>query len=57
MKEKIETRQTSQSILQLGYQFPCQYGDKDYFALIVFNGMLGEFAHSALFTKIREKKD
>lgn len=56
MKEKIETRQTSQSILQLGYQFPCQYGDKDYFALIVFNGMLGEFAHSALFTKIREKE-
>ena len=56
VKEKIETRQTSQSILQLGYQFPCQYGDKDYFALIVFNGMLGEFAHSALFTKIREKE-
>ena len=35
VKEKIEPRQSSQSILQLGYQFSCQYGDKDYFALIV----------------------
>ena len=50
VKEKIEPRQSSQSILQLGYQFSCQYGDKDYFALIVFNAMFGEFAHSALFT-------
>ena len=56
VKEKIEPRQSSQSILQLGYQFPCQYGDKDYFALIVFNAMFGEFAHSALFTTLREKE-
>ena len=56
VKEKIEPRQSSQSILQLGYQFPYQYGDKDYFALIVFNAMFGEFAHSALFTTLREKE-
>ena len=56
VKEKIEPRQSSQSILQLGYQFSCQYGDKDYFALIVFNAMFGEFAHSALFTTLREKE-
>ena len=56
VKEKIEPRQSSQSILQLGYQFPCQYGDKDYFALIVFNAMFGEFAHSVLFTTLREKE-
>ena len=56
VKEKIEPRQSSQSILQLGYQFTCQYGDKDYFALIVFNAMFGEFAHSVLFTEIREKE-
>ena len=40
----------------MGYQFTCQYGDKDYFALIVFNAMFGEFAHSVLFTEIREKE-
>ena len=56
VREKIEPRQSSQSILQLGYQFQCQYGDKDYFALIVFNAMFGEFAHSALFTTLREKE-
>lgn len=56
VKEKIEPRQSSQSILQLGYQFPYQYGDKDYFALIVFNAMFGESAHSALFTTLREKE-
>lgn len=56
VKEKIEPRQSSQSILQLGYQFTCQYGDKDYFALILFNAMFGEFAHSVLFTEIREKE-
>ena len=56
VKESIEPRQSSQSILQLGYQIPCQYGETDYFALIVFNGMFGEFAHSTLFTTIREKE-
>ena len=56
VKEKIELRQSSQSILQLGYQFPCQYGDKHYFALIVLNAMFGEFAHSVLFTTLREKE-
>lgn len=56
VKEKIEPRQSSQSILHLGYQFPCQYGDKHYFALIVLNAMFGEFAHSVLFTTLREKE-
>ena len=56
VKESIEPRQSSQSILQLGYQIPCQYGETGYFALIVFNAMFGEFAHSTLFTTIREKE-
>ena len=56
VKESIEPRQSSQSILQLGYQIPCQYGETDYFTLIVFNAMFGEFAHSTLFTTIREKE-
>lgn len=56
IKEKIEQYQSTQSILQLSYQVPCQYGEDDYFALIVFNAMFGEFAHSVLFTNIRERE-
>lgn len=54
IKEKIEQRHSQQSILQLAYLFNCEYGDDDYFALIVFNAMFGGFAHSLLFTKLRE---
>ncbi|HET7615752.1 MAG TPA: insulinase family protein, partial [Bacillales bacterium] len=31
------------------------YGDDDYFALVVFNGILGGFPHSKLFINVREK--
>ena len=57
VKEKIEPRQSSQSILQLGYQFSCQYGDKDYFALIVFNAMFGEFATLLYLQRFEKRKD
>lgn len=56
VQEKLEVREVNQSILQLGYSFPTRYGDKDYFTLLVFNGLFGGFAHSRLFTEIREKE-
>ena len=40
VQEKLESREVNQSVLQLGYSFPTRYGDKDYFALLVFNGLL-----------------
>lgn len=55
IEEKIERRSTSQSILNLAYHSPIYYGDEDYPALLVFNGLLGLFPHSLLFTEIREK--
>lgn len=56
VQEKLEVREVNQSVLQLGYSFPTRYGDKDYFTLLVFNGLFGGFAHSCLFTEIREKE-
>ena len=56
VQEKLEVREVIQSVLQLGYSFPTRYGDKDYFTLLVFNGLFGGFAHSRLFTEIREKE-
>ncbi|MGT2930406.1 EF-P 5-aminopentanol modification-associated protein YfmF [Streptococcus dentasini] len=53
--EKIERRLDNQSVLQLGYHLPVHYGDKDYPAAQILNGMLGAYAHSRLFTEVREK--
>lgn len=54
--DKTEQKDINQSILQLGYTTPASYQDKNYFALLVLNGMLGAFSHSRLFTEIREKE-
>ena len=43
-----------QSILELGYHYPSEYGDEKHLPMIVMNGLLGEFAHSKLFTNVRE---
>ncbi|MGT2925389.1 EF-P 5-aminopentanol modification-associated protein YfmF [Streptococcus caviae] len=56
VQERVEQRENQQSILQLGYHLPITYGDSNYHALLVFNGILGAFPHSKLFTEIREKQ-
>ena len=50
-----DEKEVAQSILQFAYQMPIVYGDKNYLALQVMNGLLGGFAHSKLFTNVREK--
>lgn len=55
VNELLEEKEAAQSILQLAYQLPQTYGDADYLALQVMNGLLGGFAHSKLFTNVREK--
>lgn len=54
-REKIERRDTHQTILNLAYHLPVTYGSDDYFALLLVNGLLGGYAHSKLFTNVREK--
>lgn len=53
-REKTEKKNITQSILQLAYSVPVSYHDKNYFSLILLNGMLGAFSHSRLFTTVRE---
>ncbi|HGD4161252.1 TPA: M16 family metallopeptidase [Streptococcus agalactiae] len=55
-RSQVEDKDVNQSIMQLAYHLPITYKDEDYFALIVFNGLFGAFAHSLLFTEIREKQ-
>ncbi|MGD6847639.1 EF-P 5-aminopentanol modification-associated protein YfmF [Rossellomorea aquimaris] len=52
VKEKQDVKQGK---LNIGYRTHTQYGDDDYFALQVFNGIFGGFSHSKLFINVREK--
>ncbi|WP_100330970.1 EF-P 5-aminopentanol modification-associated protein YfmF [Bacillus xiapuensis] len=56
-KPKIvkEVQPINQGKLNIGYQTNVVYGDPDYFALQVFNGIFGGFSHSKLFANVREK--
>jgi predicted Zn-dependent peptidase len=52
IKEKQEVKQGK---LNIGYRTNITYGDSDYFALQMFNGIFGGFSHSKLFINVREK--
>ncbi|WP_423410080.1 EF-P 5-aminopentanol modification-associated protein YfmF [Heyndrickxia sp. MSNUG] len=52
VKEKEDVKQGK---LNIGYRTNIFYGDHDYFALQVFNGIFGGFSHSKLFINVREK--
>ena len=56
LKEGLERNDAHQSIIELGYHFSIQYGDKYHIPLIILNGLLGGFAHSKLFVNVREKE-
>jgi len=55
LREGIEQKEANQSILEMGYHFPIQYGEVSHIPLIVLNGLLGGYAHSKLFVEVREK--
>ncbi|XJZ28561.1 EF-P 5-aminopentanol modification-associated protein YfmF [Bacillota bacterium Lsc_1132] len=52
VKEKQDVKQGK---LNIGYRTNIRYGDPDYYALQVFNGIFGGFSHSKLFINVREK--
>ncbi|MGT2846548.1 EF-P 5-aminopentanol modification-associated protein YfmF [Streptococcus massiliensis] len=56
LKEGFDTKEINQSILELGYHFPVQYGEEAHMPLMILNGLLGGFAHSKLFANVREKE-
>jgi predicted Zn-dependent peptidase len=53
--EVKEEQDIKQGKLNVGYRTNIVFGDKDYFALQVFNGIFGGFSHSKLFINVREK--
>jgi predicted Zn-dependent peptidase len=55
VKEVIEKQDVNQGKLHMGYRTHITYGDSDYYALQVFNGLYGGFSHSKLFINVREK--
>ncbi|WP_163184068.1 EF-P 5-aminopentanol modification-associated protein YfmF [Neobacillus sedimentimangrovi] len=55
VKEIKEQQNVKQGKLNIGYRTNIVYGDPDYFALQVFNGIFGGFSHSKLFINVREK--
>lgn len=54
LQEGMVQRNVGQSILEMGYYSPVKYGDDQHLPMLVMNGLLGEFAHSKLFTNVRE---
>lgn len=56
MKEIIERQEVKQGKLNIGYRTNIYYGDDEYFALQIFNGIFGGFPHSKLFINVREKE-
>lgn len=52
----IEKDDVDQAKLNMGYKFPTQYGDDQYFAMVVLNVMFGGDPSSVLFNEIREKQ-
>ncbi|MED1421625.1 EF-P 5-aminopentanol modification-associated protein YfmF [Bacillus smithii] len=51
-----EQQYVKQGKLNIGYRTHVSFGDPDYFALQVFNGIFGGFSHSKLFLNVREKE-
>lgn len=54
--EVIENSDVKQGKLNIGYRTNIRYGDADYPALQVFNGLFGGFSLSKLFINVREKE-
>ncbi|MGG0718767.1 pitrilysin family protein [Robertmurraya massiliosenegalensis] len=50
-----EVQDVKQGKLNIGFRTNVLYGDEDYYALQVLNGMYGGFSHSKLFINVREK--
>ncbi|OJG72050.1 peptidase M16 inactive domain-containing protein [Enterococcus quebecensis] len=57
IEERSEQEKLAQSKLNLGYHTDVYYGDENYFALQIFNGVFGGFPHSKLFMNVREKEN
>ncbi len=51
----VEKQVASQSLVNIGFEFPIYYNSADYFSAVLFNQLFGGSSRSLLFTDIREK--
>lgn len=56
LRTVIERLDVNQGKLNLGMRLPITYADEHYAAALMFNGILGGYAHSKLFVNVREKE-
>ncbi|OAB45052.1 EF-P 5-aminopentanol modification-associated protein YfmF [Paenibacillus antarcticus] len=52
----VEKLDVNQGKLNLGLRTTITYGDEDYAAALMYNGILGGYPHSKLFLNVREKE-
>lgn len=55
-KRLVECHDVNQGQLVMGLRAPVHYTSPDYYAMLMFNGILGGFAHSKLFMNVRERE-
>ncbi len=53
--EIIEYEDLSQAKLNMGFRTEIRANDDDYYAMVLYNSILGAFPHSKLFTNVRER--
>lgn len=56
VKSVVERHDVNQGQLVLGLRMPVTYADDDYLPMLMYNGVLGAFAHSKLFVNVRERE-
>ncbi|MCZ8519991.1 MULTISPECIES: EF-P 5-aminopentanol modification-associated protein YfmF [Paenibacillus] len=56
VKEVVERLDVNQGKLNMGLRLPTSYGDASYPSSLMYNGILGGYPHSKLFTNVREKE-
>ncbi|SEN34736.1 EF-P 5-aminopentanol modification-associated protein YfmF [Paenibacillus sp. OV219] len=55
VRNVVERMEVTQGKLNLGLRIHTAYGDDDYPAALMYNGILGGYPHSKLFLNVREK--
>lgn len=54
-REIVDRFDVNQGQLVMGFRTPVTFGSADYPRMVVYNGVLGGYAHSKLFVNVREK--
>ncbi|WP_161879455.1 EF-P 5-aminopentanol modification-associated protein YfmF [Alkalibacterium sp. MB6] len=56
MKRFEESQDIHQTKLAIGFRLPVYFKEEDFAAGLIFDGLIGGYTHSKLFTRVREKE-